>query len=424
MARTPAGSLPKLRLHKRTGQSVVTLTNPRGSRRDYYLGRPGEESEKRYRKLLAEWIAGGNEFPVARAAEPGARPRNLRDLADRFEAHAESYYRRADGSHTGEHLSIQRACLMLTESFGQVHPEEFGPSKLAQFQDGLTGRRYGQKHDKLGREIPGTGKTFSRNYINGVVRRIKQMFRWAEANELVPAATYHRLATVPALKAGRSGARETSGLEPVTEDQVKATVTHLPRPVAALVWFCWHTGARMGEAVQLAREHVEMRGDVWLFSPPQHKTTHRGKDRVIPIGSEAQAILRPFLQISPDRPWFRPCDAVTEANGRRRPDLDDAKAATRQAKNARRRQAQPKRIPGDTYTTNAVQVAIRRACEKAKVGRWTPHMLRHAALSRIREKRGLEAAAAIGGHWTLDVTQLYTRAAQQKLATEVMRDLG
>ena len=48
----------------------------------------------------------------------------------------------------------------------------------------------------------------------------------------------------------------------------------------------------------------------------------------------------------------------------------------------------------------------------------------HAALSRIREQRGLEAAAAIGGHWTLDVTQLYTRAAQQKLAVEVMRDLG
>ncbi len=42
MVRTPTGSLPKLRLHRRTGQAVVTLTNPRGTRRAYYFGRPGE----------------------------------------------------------------------------------------------------------------------------------------------------------------------------------------------------------------------------------------------------------------------------------------------------------------------------------------------------------------------------------------------
>ena len=64
MARTPAGTLPVLRLHKKTKQAVVTLTNPRGSRRDYYLGKHGtEESQQKYRKLLAQWIEGGRELP-------------------------------------------------------------------------------------------------------------------------------------------------------------------------------------------------------------------------------------------------------------------------------------------------------------------------------------------------------------------------
>lgn len=424
MARTPAGTLPQLRLHRRTGQAVVTLTNPRGSRRDYYLGKPGAAAQARYRGLLADWIRADKEFPAFKDGEPNDEPRTITDLVARFEAHAKAYYKRLDGTHTGEHLSIQRACSFLTEAHGSLHPVELGPKKLGELRDALVKRHFRCEKDPLGREKDGTGKTLSRNYINSVIRRIKQMFKWAEANELVPATTYHRLATVEGLKSGRSDVRETKGLQPVTEQQVRATVPGLSRQVAALVWFCWYTGARMGEAVQLATRHVNMRKSPWIFRPPQHKNLFRGKDRVIPIGKEAQAVLRPFLQVVPDRLWFRPCDALQERNAARLPDLPSERMKTRLARIARRRREDPKWTPGEAYSTNAVQIAIRRACDAAGVEPWTPHMLRHAALSRIREQRGLEAAAAIGGHWQLDVTQAYTKAAQAKLAIEVMRDLG
>ena len=80
MARTTAGTLSSLRLHKKTGQSVVTLTNSRGSCRDYYLGKPGEDTKQRYQQLLAAWIAAGNEFPSQEASSEPDLPLTIREL--------------------------------------------------------------------------------------------------------------------------------------------------------------------------------------------------------------------------------------------------------------------------------------------------------------------------------------------------------
>jgi hypothetical protein len=76
----PLGSLrtPSYRLHKPTGQAVVTLNG-----RDIYLGRFGSpESRAEYDRTIVEWISNGRRLPVvaisgsapvsiARAAPPG-----------------------------------------------------------------------------------------------------------------------------------------------------------------------------------------------------------------------------------------------------------------------------------------------------------------------------------------------------------------
>src|SRR5262249_26355587 len=100
MSRTPTGTLPQLRLHRRTAQAVVTLTNPPGGRRDYSLGKPGENAQARYRKLLADWIAAGNEFPEPKAPTAGSTPVTIAALVASYEIHAEKYYRRANGTPT------------------------------------------------------------------------------------------------------------------------------------------------------------------------------------------------------------------------------------------------------------------------------------------------------------------------------------
>jgi integrase len=49
------------------------------------------------------------------------------------------------------------------------------------------------------------------------------------------------------------------------------------------------------------------------------------------------------------------------------------------------------------------------ACRAAGVPNWTPYQLRHAGLSDVRRKMGLEAAQAHGGHATVKMTEHYAR---------------
>jgi hypothetical protein len=49
-------SVPSYRLHKQSGQAIVTLTDGLGGRRDVLLGKYGTpESRAEYARVLAEW---------------------------------------------------------------------------------------------------------------------------------------------------------------------------------------------------------------------------------------------------------------------------------------------------------------------------------------------------------------------------------
>src|SRR5215831_11564946 len=53
-------SVPAYRLHKQSGQAVVTLPDGTGGRRDVLLGKHGTpESRAEYARVIAEWEAGG-----------------------------------------------------------------------------------------------------------------------------------------------------------------------------------------------------------------------------------------------------------------------------------------------------------------------------------------------------------------------------
>jgi hypothetical protein len=56
---------PSYRLHRPTGQAVVTLSG-----RDFYLGKYGtSESRAEYDRLTAEWLANGRALGAAGAAD-------------------------------------------------------------------------------------------------------------------------------------------------------------------------------------------------------------------------------------------------------------------------------------------------------------------------------------------------------------------
>ncbi len=83
-------NVPTYRLHKQSGQAVVTLTDGLGGRRDVLLGRHGTpESRAEYARVIAEWEASGRQLKVTREA----CSRSINEVVLEFWKHAEQHYR-------------------------------------------------------------------------------------------------------------------------------------------------------------------------------------------------------------------------------------------------------------------------------------------------------------------------------------------
>ena len=108
------------------------------------------------------------------------------------------------------------------------------------------------------------------------------------------------------LQAGRTPAKETASILPVPPDAVTAALPHLTRHVRGMVAFQRLTGCRPGEARDLRRCDIDTGGAVWLYRPPRHKGSWRGKSRVIALGPKAQALVRQFFTPDLDDYLFSP----------------------------------------------------------------------------------------------------------------------
>ena len=93
------------------------------------------------------------------------------------------------------------------------------------------------------------------------------------------------------------------------------------------------------------------------------------------------------------------------------------------SKRKSKRKANPKRVPGEYYKTDAYDHAIMRACDRAGVPNWTPNQLRHNAGTRIRAVYGIEAARIILGHASAVTSEIYAEIDREQ-AREIMRKLG
>jgi hypothetical protein len=61
-------TIPTYRLHKQSGQAVVTLPDGLGRRRDVLLGEyDTPASRQEYARVLAEWEANGRRLPITSA---------------------------------------------------------------------------------------------------------------------------------------------------------------------------------------------------------------------------------------------------------------------------------------------------------------------------------------------------------------------
>lgn len=397
MVGSPSGApaVPAMFLHKATGQAVVKLGG-----RFVYLGAYGSaEALQKHRRVVAEWQARGAFAPDVVVL--------VKHAIAGYWKHAEVYYRK-NGKPTSELSVLRLAFRFLHDLYGDLPAAEFGPLALKACREAMIARG------------------LCRTTINGYVSRIRQVFRWAVENELVPGHVHQALLAVPGLKRGRTLAKEPEPVGTVDSGRVEAVLPHVSRQVAAMVRLQWLTGMRPQEVVQMRMADIDRGGRVWIYRPKDHKVEHHGIERVVPLGPKAQEVLAPFLSLDPLAALFSPQDAERE----RRAAMRAARKTkvwpshSTSARCARRRQkGADVQALRDCYDTNSYRRAIRRGCDAAGVAAWSPNQLRHSAATRIRKEMGIEVAQAVLGHRKLETTQVYAEVNRER-AVEAMERLG
>jgi len=404
--------------HKPSGQAYVRIDG-----KDHYLGPyDSPESRDRYDEIIRDWTL---------SQSPDRFTLKLDELALRYLRHCRSYYSK-NSSPTTEVGKNRDALKLLVKLAGRTRVSEFGPQKLLAVRD----------------EMIGCG--WRRITINQQIGRIRRCFKWGVLQELVPPEVLTALETVPGLRAGRSDAKESKPVEPVSIDAVEAIRPFVGRQVWAMIQLQLLTGIRPGEATQMRGCDLTMGGELWEYRPASHKTQHRGRQRIIILGKEAQKIISEFLRVNTTEFIFRPEDSRREFEEQRKATRRTPMSPSHQT---RKRKTNPRRKPGEKYTTASYGAAIRKACEKAfemprelrnvstklpatereqlkakaRAWReehcWHPHQLRHTAATEIRRTFGIEAAQVVLGHASLNVTEVYAER-DRKLAEEVMQQLG
>jgi integrase len=393
-----ATRIPSLRLHKPSQQAVVTIAG-----RDHYCGPWGSRrAAAEHQRLVGEWLASGGA-PRVKARDAIT----VAELVLAYRRFAKGYY----AAPSTEASQIRLAMRPVVERYGHTLARDFGPLAL-----------------KAVREVWIEGN-LARKYINQRIGRIVRAWGWAVENELLPAECWQALKAVKGLRAGRSDAKETAAVKPVSDAVFEATLAEIGSPqVRAILRLMRLTGARPGEICIMRTGDIARTASPWEYRPRTHKTAHRGHERVVYIGPRAQAVLADWLRADPETFLFQPREAaaaVREAmKVASRSDADRAHAArNKRAADARKRgrKAQNRRLPGERYTPGRLGHAVGRACQRAEIEHWHPHQLRHAAATELRREIGIEAARVVLGHRSPGMAELYAEADRAAAAAHMAR---
>jgi len=177
-------------------------------------------------------------------------------------------------------------------------------------------------------------------------------------------------------------------------------------------------------------EDIDCGGDVWIYTPAEHKNAWRGHDRCIPLGPKAQSVLEPFMSESVGAYLFSPAAAELHRRRKMRAARKTRVQPSQQKRKAKKNPARPKR---DQYDTDSYRRAIvygirkenrlRKESGEPEVPHWFPLQLRHSRATELNSLYGIEAAAVTLGHAHADVTKVYAER-NLKLAIEIAGKVG
>ncbi len=416
-----ARKAPNYRRHKASGRAVLQwkpLERLIGKSEVYLNGEYGSpECLAHYAELL-KLIAAAKPLTPAEAQKIKSAGFCISDLVVE--------YRKAKGKAT---TNMKQASTYLNDMRGTVLLSEFGPLALQEFRD----------------ELITPDRTA--NYINQLVTRVRQLFKWGVAREMLSAERYAALTLVEGLKPGESGLRVSKKVRPVAWKHVEALLTKVTPCVAAMIQIHGLTGMRSGELTGLRESELDRTHDVWIYRKEKHKTSHRGKEKAICLGPRAQALLLPYL--SSGREFvFSPIVAEQERNSARaaaRKTPLYGKARIRKPSCRSKSIRYTSRVYYRTLRYAFVSLANERMRTKSAAPNYVhekppngcdlrawlkargviyfhPHQLRHARATDTADAFGVEAAQTQLGN-TLQATQIYAEKSL-RIAMEVSRQTG
>lgn len=418
-----------------------------GARADVQLG-PFDAASSRelYRRLLAEWEAAGRRIPTHLRGQRQARGMTVEALCARYLQDVEQT--NAKFAHF-----IQHTLGVLVLFYGSLPAADFGPRALVVVRDRLR-----KPADD------GSRRAWSRKSAAGGTLAIVRMFRWAAAEELLPASIWQSLQSIEPLKPTGD---DPEPIKPVPLNVVRATQAHCTPTVSAMIELQLLTGMRPGEVCEMRAGDLERDADVWVYRPQRHKTSWRGKKRVVYLGPKAQELIAPLLR-GPTDHIFRPdksADEFRAANhARRRTPMNQGNKPRPQVDRERGR------APGEAWTVATYRRAITRAADRANldaaghvgpvkcedcgkelttwrflqrhalalhgrrlperpkpprvVPHWHPHQLRHTYATEIRKQFGLEAAQILLGHSSALVTEAVYAERDESHARRIALTIG
>ena len=386
--------IPSYCLHKPTGQAYSRV---RG--RFVYHGEYGsEKSRDNYDRFVCDFLANGRKLPGQEKLSP--QDATINNVCLGFLKHVENY-----GYSAKEIHAFKMAVKRFRTVFGRCLAKNFGPLNLQSFQQLLL------------------EQNCSRKYINKTCERIKRVFKWGTAQELIPPGVFEGLRTVENLKAGRTEAAEYDPVGPVSDATIKKTVKYLPKIPADMVWLLRYTGMRIGELCIMTPADVDRSGETWVYYPSKHKTQHHNKSRAVYIGPKAKAILTPYLE---NRPSTSFCFSPKESEELRAKEMRAArKSKLTPSQTAREKQAKKRdrKHIKDYYTADSFRRLIARACKKSGIDHWHTHQLRHTAATEYRKKFGLEASQVLLGHSSMAITEVYAEQDRER-AIKAIQEVG
>ena len=362
-----------------------------------YLGKfDSPEARQNYARHIAEWAT-----PHTTRATIGNITVDTLTIA--FLDHAQ----KNDHSH---YHAFRSATRVLLQFYSGTTVDSFTPKCLTAVQHQFT------------QQVAKTGKRYSRQYCNTLTKYIRQMFRWGVAQELVSPLTADALKYVPALRRGRTEAPEAKPREAISHTAVDATLPHLLPTVAAMVQVQRWAVMRPNEVCRMRVGDIDMsrKDGIWLYSPPDHKGTWRGHNKIIPLGKPEQTLMTPYLEgKSPEQAVFSPRTAIQEKHtkdAQRR----TSKISPSHTQRAEYRAKNPKRSDREHYKSETYAQSIKRAVIIAnrsrppnqRIPHWTPYQLRHSGVTELTYENdgNLDVARAVVGQKNIGITQMYNHA--------------